>query len=89
MASSLSLHFRNVSSPVPTSHEHLPHSPVAQLVIDRPGRAHIFEHFGLDYCCGGDHSLATACREKNLDPATVTEMLDVTVRASPSSGAAD
>ncbi|WP_233992691.1 DUF542 domain-containing protein [Salinibacter altiplanensis] len=62
---------------------------VTQLVIDRPGRAHIFEHLGLDYCCGGDHSLATACREKNLDPASVTEMLDVTVRASPSSGAAD
>ncbi|WP_232797920.1 DUF542 domain-containing protein [Salinibacter altiplanensis] len=49
----------------------------------------MFEHLGLDYCCGGDHSLATACREKNLDPATVTEMLDVTVRASPSCRAVD
>lgn len=54
---------------------------VAQLVTDRPARARIFERLNIDYCCGGDHSLAEACREKELDPTTVAEMLDAAVDA--------
>jgi regulator of cell morphogenesis and NO signaling len=64
-------------------------TPVAQLVTDRPARARIFERLGIDYCCGGDHSLAEACRKKDLDPNTVAEMLDAAVDANPSSDATD
>ena len=64
-------------------------TPVAQLVTDRPARARIFERLGIDYCCGGDHSLAEACRKNDLDPATVAEMLDAATDANPSSDATD
>lgn len=64
-------------------------TPVAQLVTDRPARARIFERLGIDYCCGGDHSLAEACRKKDLDPTTVAEMLDAATDANPSSDATD
>lgn len=57
-------------------------TPVAQLVTDRPARARIFERLGIDYCCGGDHSLAEACRKHDLDPTTVAEMLDAATDAS-------
>ncbi len=26
---------------------------VGQLVAERPGRARVFEAYGIDYCCGG------------------------------------
>ena len=57
---------------------------VADLVTDRPARARIFERLGIDYCCGGDHSLAEAARKNDLDPATVVQMLDAATDASSS-----
>ena len=64
-------------------------TPVAQLVTDRPARARIFERLGIDYCCGGDHSLAEACRKHDFDPKTVAEMLDVAADASGPSDTTD
>ncbi|PQJ33688.1 iron-sulfur cluster repair di-iron protein [Salinibacter sp. 10B] len=59
-------------------------TPVAELVTDQPGRARIFEELGIDYCCGGDHSLAEACRKNDLDPETVVRMLNATVQSGTS-----
>ena len=50
---------------------------VGQLVTERPGRARIFETFGIDYCCGGKKPLELACREKGVDPKTVLGVLAV------------
>jgi regulator of cell morphogenesis and NO signaling len=50
-------------------------STIGQLVTERPGRARIFESFGIDYCCGGKLPLATACEKLNLDPAVVLNVL--------------
>jgi regulator of cell morphogenesis and NO signaling len=50
---------------------------VGQLVTERPGRARIFESFGIDYCCGGKKPLEVACREKGVDPKTVLGVLAV------------
>ena len=44
---------------------------VAELVLDRPSRARLFEQLGLDYCCGGKRSLGDACEAKGLDADTV------------------
>ncbi|HEY8667591.1 MAG TPA: iron-sulfur cluster repair di-iron protein [Tepidisphaeraceae bacterium] len=41
---------------------------VGQLVVERPGRARVFENLGIDYCCGGKKPLGEACRDKGLDP---------------------
>ncbi|HKL88948.1 MAG TPA: iron-sulfur cluster repair di-iron protein [Salinibacter sp.] len=59
-------------------------TPVAELVTDQPDRARIFEELGIDYCCGGDHSLAEACRKNDLDPETVVRMLNATVQSGTS-----
>jgi iron-sulfur cluster repair protein YtfE (RIC family) len=63
------------------------------LVLERPGRSVAFEHFGLDYCCGGKERLATACERKGLELGTVIAALeradaspeteDLTWQASP------
>ena len=48
---------------------------LGDLVTDDTRRAQIFEQLGIDYCCGGDRSLAEACRERELHPETVLQML--------------
>lgn len=50
-------------------------SPVARLVTERPGRAHVFERFGIDFCCDGGKSLKAACAEKGLDPEKVASAI--------------
>ena len=52
-----------------------PERTVADLGVERPGRTRVFEQRGIDYCCGGRSSLAVACAERGLDPATVAAML--------------
>lgn len=55
---------------------------LGEIVRDRPATAAVFEKLGLEFCCGGGQTLATACEEKGLDPATVAVML----KALPESG---
>ncbi|MEZ5098643.1 MAG: DUF542 domain-containing protein [Thermoleophilia bacterium] len=55
---------------------------LAELVIERPHRARVFEQLGLDYCCGGQSTLAEACAARRLDAATVAAMLSATEAAS-------
>src|SRR5690606_38810937 len=52
---------------------------LATLVTDHPSLARDVERLGLDYCCGGDRSLADACRERGLDPAAVADGLAAAV----------
>ncbi len=49
---------------------------VGELVVERPGRARVFEALGIDYCCGGTKPLDAACRAKGIDPADVFTRLD-------------
>lgn len=44
--------------------EELADRTVGQLVVERPGRARVFERFGIDYCCGGKAPLAKACKAR-------------------------
>ena len=52
-----------------------PFISLGELVRERPARARILERLELDYCCGGRRSLAEACAERGLDPATVAVFL--------------
>lgn len=55
---------------------------VAELVVDRPSRARLFEELGPDYCCGGKRSLGEACEARGLDPETVVALLNADLGAS-------
>jgi regulator of cell morphogenesis and NO signaling len=58
-----------------------PARTVAELAVERPSRARVFERLGLDYCCGGKRPLREACAEAGLDAATVVAMLEATESA--------
>ena len=42
-------------------------TPVGSIVVERLGRASVFERLGIDYCCHGATPLEKACAERSLD----------------------
>lgn len=46
-------------------------TPLGELVAADERRATLFERLALDYCCGGDRTLAEACEDKGLDATTL------------------
>lgn len=52
-----------------------PETYVASLVLEQPSRARVFERYGIDYCCGGQTPLETACSERGLDVEDVISAL--------------
>jgi regulator of cell morphogenesis and NO signaling len=50
---------------------------IGQLVLERPGRARVFERLGIDYCCGGKKPLRQACQERGMDPRAVVQVIEV------------
>lgn len=57
---------------------------VRELVLENPAAARVFERFGIDYCCGGDKSLAEACAAAKVPASDVIAALE-----SPGSGSAE
>lgn len=55
---------------------------VADIVIERPLTARVFERHAIDYCCHGDRPLADACADAHADPVAVIAELDA-VATSP------
>lgn len=47
-----------------------------ELAIEIPGATHVFEQFGMDYCCGGRQSLEEACTSRGVGPDEVTRSLE-------------
>jgi len=56
---------------------------LGQLASAIPTAARVFHRHGLDYCCGGNRSLAAACAEGGLEVATVVEELQAAAATSP------
>jgi len=52
-----------------------PEKTIGQIVTDDFRAAEIFKNAGIDFCCGGDMSLETACKGKNADPDTLRNQL--------------
>lgn len=48
---------------------------VRDIVVAEPAAVTVLERFGIDYCCGGQHSLADACAKRHHDLAAVIEEL--------------
>jgi regulator of cell morphogenesis and NO signaling len=51
-------------------------STVGDIVARDFRTAGVFEHFGIDFCCGGRRSVADACRAATVDPAALLRALD-------------
>ena len=66
-----------------------PTSTVGEIVAAEPLLARVFEHLGIDHCCGGKRSLADACASKALDAITVAQLLSVTAAINPTRPAVD
>jgi regulator of cell morphogenesis and NO signaling len=64
-----------------------PDTHVSALVLEEPGRARVFERFGIDYCCGGETPLEEACAQRDLDVVAVIAALDES--RSPEAGDVD
>jgi regulator of cell morphogenesis and NO signaling len=65
----------STTNPTRTMTEIDPNRTLASLVEASPAHARVFESLGLDYCCGGDQTLATACEEGGLDVDDVRDRL--------------
>lgn len=59
---------------------------VGEIAAANPSAASVFEKYQIDYCCGGQKSLAAACEEMRLSPAIVLEEVE---QAAPESEATD
>src|SRR5574337_126026 len=51
---------------------------VAEIALEKPQAAAVFEKLGIDYCCGGGKPLAAACEEAGIDVNHVEFLLDGT-----------
>lgn len=49
---------------------------VGELVKERPARSRIFEHYKIDYCCGGKIPLSEACAKRGVDPEEVLKAFE-------------
>jgi len=58
------------------------HTTINEFVQEDFRRAGFFEKLGIDSCCGGQKTLAEACRENGLDPENVLHQLDSAVAES-------
>ncbi len=53
---------------------------IGEFVAEDYRTAEVFEKYGIDFCCGGQATLATTCQEKALDPDRVLEEIEAARR---------
>ena len=49
---------------------------IGEIVAGNYRTADIFERYGIDFCCGGNVPLATACLQAGVDLAAITRELE-------------
>jgi regulator of cell morphogenesis and NO signaling len=52
------------------------HDTVGAIVRDHPALSRLFEQVKMDYCCGGQKTLAEACQQRGVDPQTFLIQLE-------------
>ncbi len=55
---------------------------VREIALEQPTSIRVFEHFGIDYCCGGRKPLAEACAANDIEVDAVLAALESAVRGS-------
>lgn len=63
-----------------------PERTVAEIALEKPHAAAVFEKLGIDYCCGGGKPLSAACEEAGIDVNDVEGLLDGTGKAESEAG---
>jgi len=62
---------------------------VRDIAMANPASTRVFENLGIDYCCGGKHSLRTACERADVPLSTVIESLEECQNAAPTGAPVD
>jgi len=55
---------------------------LAALAVELPGSTVVFRRLKLDFCCGGQQTLADACAQRGLDAHAVVAELDALERSA-------
>jgi regulator of cell morphogenesis and NO signaling len=55
---------------------------VREIALEQPTSIRVFEHYGIDYCCGGRKPLAEACTASNLEVDEVIAALENAAKSS-------
>lgn len=58
---------------------------VRDLAVEIPGATRVFEKLGIDYCCGGMHSLTDACAAAGITFDEVMQSLQTEIAATEKS----
>lgn len=56
---------------------------VAEIAVEKPQAAAVFEKLGIEYCCGGGKPLAAACEAAGIDVKHVEDLLGETANHPP------
>jgi regulator of cell morphogenesis and NO signaling len=56
---------------------------IRELALENPVATKVFERLGIDYCCGGNHTLEQACHAANIPVDQALKSLDEAQRSSP------
>ena len=49
---------------------------IREIALEAPATTRVFEHFKIDYCCGGRRSIADACEAEGIDSTILMERID-------------
>lgn len=66
-----------------------PETRVAEIATANPATIKIFQHYGIDFCCGGKRPLAEACEEKHLKFGELRSALEAAGTGRPDLPSAD
>jgi regulator of cell morphogenesis and NO signaling len=50
---------------------------VREVAVENPAATRVFERFGIDYCCGGNHPLEQACQRAGVSFDEVVDSLEM------------
>jgi regulator of cell morphogenesis and NO signaling len=53
-----------------------PDTSVREIAVEIPSAIPVLNRFNIDYCCGGQHSLAEACARRDVEVAPLLEELE-------------
>jgi regulator of cell morphogenesis and NO signaling len=60
-----------------------PMKTVREVAVTLPNATRVFEKTKIDYCCGGDQLLGSACAKAGVDLQTLEKMLETSVAPAP------